>query len=141
MDTIYQEWSSFYPGLQQIVLFISYKKEKRIEISTLYEDKNRFDDFVLELEGILEKRNHSVVSEVIKTYLNSSMDDFQKFKLCADLCSFLYRAGIVGIKLAAEDSVQYSFRNKTVLHKNEINEQAKLYIHPTFLSALAIEDN
>lgn len=139
LDSVLQEWSSMYSELREIVYFISYKKQKSLILKSLLEDKKLLEELVTNL-NVTEKGNSSKINQSALTYYNSAMSDFDSLKFCMDICAYTYETGIIGIKLSAQTPVQYSYLNGNIINPNQINEDAKIYIHPMFYSALAINE-
>ena len=138
LDSVYQEWFSVYPELRKIVNHVLYKKSKRFKIKSLYLDNKRFDNFVLELAEEKNKIVNTEIFYIARRYCDSNARELDKIRFCCEICACLYRVGIIGIKIASDESLNYAHINRPIVDYNELNEDMFVSIHPMFYSVLGI---
>ena len=79
---------------------------------------------------------HSVAYRIANSYVvgvNYSFMDAVKDVVCV-----LYRVGVLGVKLCAAETTNYTYNSSKSLEPSDITENSKCYVHLMFRAALKI---
>jgi hypothetical protein len=122
------EWSSDYPNLIELVLFLkNYPKQfKPIAVQSIIE--NSMLDFLT--------RNTNF--DHIHCFMQEKFDDDDTAAFMVEMFQILFHVGVVGIKSEAFVSVSWSHEGQKLLG-GDINVDATIYVHPGFWRVLGIQ--
>lgn len=128
LSSIEDEWLENYGNLKHIYSFLKNKNEG-FTLSNVNE--NDFIDFLLN-DDLSTYSDYTLVLR--KEY--ESSHNFERF--VKKIMFILYRIGLIGIKLNAQEPILYSTQNVTQITDDDISIQTKFYIHKAFHLALNI---
>jgi hypothetical protein len=130
LSAIRDEWAGSYPDLSATwELLRSFRRV--IELSDLI--NSRLDSFALG-RAILPDQD----SDIYRACKELCSKATTQLELCQVLVSIWYRIGVLGVKLAGNEPVLWSFRGDRVVSATELSFTTKLHIHKFAWRALGI---
>ena len=138
MQALVQEWKSAFPSLSIILKLFSGRKS-RLSYHD-FTNESFIEEFILNYDDTV-KDLYDPFHKLTKQYLESSQTKANGIcsEIAKKMISQLYRVGVVGVKLSADERVQYAHFDTPYLAEERISSDAKVYIHKMLHRALAID--
>lgn len=135
LQSLCEEWLVDYPLLYMYVYILQGMPSQFI-FSDMYKNK-RFDDILLNAACRDEQKcNNDYVCKISRPYLDGDHRDSSV--VLREMFSVFYQVGLIGVKLAENFPVEWSYRSAPILNSEKFQENTKIYVHPTFYHALGI---
>ena len=133
LRSLTDEWISDYPNLSYFVKILKARRPTFLYTDILQEDIEQLClDFCIQFS---DRSRSGPLSDMAKHVVNCSVDidEFRTF-----LSQVFYRIGLIGLKLEAFETVQWSATGASSVSKTEISEHSKISVHPMYWRALGI---
>lgn len=129
LQAIEDEWGENYGNLKDIYSFLI-GKYNGFKIRNLKEDE--FFEFLLN-----DSPEQSYRGDLL-TIHERSKSGMKFSNVAKEIIFLLYQIGIVGIKKGPTYPVTFYYQSDTLLTVNDLNQDAKIYVHKAFYSVLKI---
>lgn len=129
VESLTYEWSGMYPQIKELITVL-YKEKHSFTVNSLSTDA---------VENLILSANTLDSTDPLTSQAKmvSTASEVSTFKY--HVSWILYQTGIVGLVLPTDSKVQWSFRRFSGVVFNDVNDETKIKINPTFYRALGIK--
>jgi hypothetical protein len=126
LTALAEEWSSDYPNLIELALFLK-KLPSKFRLS---EVKNHIETGMLDFLV-----NPSIPSDYIRSIIEEKFDSGDTVSFMQEMFKILFRVGVIGVKLDSFTSVSWDHLGHRLMSA-ELTDSSTVHVHPAFWRVL-----
>jgi hypothetical protein len=134
LKSLIEEWSEYYPALEQTVEIIRGLKAPFTRSSL---SGDRFSEISMELH----EANANDPCAKMARQMYSASSKFSEADMVSQILICLYHVGVIGIKISTLDTYIWSHIDQPRISKSEIKRANQIVVHKMFRHALEIHES
>lgn len=137
-DALLQEWASAFPTLDKLLSGLAKLGKQSFELGDLCAPENNvIDEFCLAVCS-----NKQIGFDPLFTLCQTRIEGkgVDDLKVTQEATAILYRTGAIGLKLGAQDRMQYAHLDQPLISPDLLARGTRLRLHPMLWAAYNLQD-
>jgi len=135
-DALLQEWRSSYPTLGLLLTAITKGGRWSCELGDLCDTDGSIDEFCLNICSDSQIAHDPLYPVCQARIAGKGIDDFH---VVQEVTSVLYRTGVIGVKLQAQDRMQYAHLDQPLVSPSVLARDTRIRLHPMLWAAYNVQ--